>query len=439
MFSIVLFVLLSTVPTASEALQAMLSDNPFPTEQQAVLVEYGDSFVLPESTDLAKYAILRQFHRMAFQVEAEQIDLLAEYIAANWEALDTETRNLWREFAGRTGLEVPVDVVTAENLTSILRYCAESGAEAPAVNISELTTLQRLHYVNTLSGEEVNSFITDPNWAVRNAVMQKSGTAAFEMYQDPSLYLRMTAAQATGRSDLLMELASTPGPIGSMALSGVGQLPILEDSLFRSKIPAIRVSSLLALLELGWTVPVDRIDYLFTDEYPMIGTITADATGRDFEMPPDDNFPYNLPSLQSVPDQILIVTDAGEFQVTLLKDIAPVTCRSFWYLAESGFYDDIYFHRVIPGFVAQAGCPEGNGYGGPGYTIPAENNTFAYDRGVIGMADSGMNTGGSQFFIMLDSQRRLDCRYTVFADIEDAHLIDDIEVGTKILGISLVD
>jgi peptidyl-prolyl cis-trans isomerase B (cyclophilin B) len=124
--------------------------------------------------------------------------------------------------------------------------------------------------------------------------------------------------------------------------------------------------------------------------------------------------------------------------MTLLKQQAPQTCRSFWYLAEKGFYDGIYFHRVIPGFVAQAGCPEGNGYGGPGYTVPAENNTEAYLRGVVGMADSGPDTAGSQFFIMLDSQRRLDCRYTVFAVVENTPKLDSIEVGTRILEIRSV-
>ncbi|MCK5130772.1 MAG: peptidylprolyl isomerase [Candidatus Sabulitectum sp.] len=171
----------------------------------------------------------------------------------------------------------------------------------------------------------------------------------------------------------------------------------------------------------------------------MVGAVAADATGRDFATPRNGSLPDDAPVLENVPDQVVLVTDAGEFTVTLLKENAPLTCRSFWHLAETGFYDGIYFHRVIPGFVAQAGCPEGNGYGGPGYTIPAENNTVSYRRGVVGMADSGMDTGGSQFFIVLDNQRRLDCRYTVFAAVNETGGLDRIEVGTRILEIHRVN
>ena len=435
MICIALLVLLASVPSPQEALDAMLEGNPFPSAQEPVLIEYGDTFLLPESPDMVKFAILRQFHRMAFQYQPESVNQLAEYINENWDSLDTGTRNLWREFSGRTGLALPDEDVTGENLSSILRYCSESGNRLPSVDTEELTDLQRLYYVNALSPDDAVDFINDPNWAVRNAVIQRNPDAAFEMLDDPSPYVRMNAALATGRSDLLIGMASTAGPVGHMSLAGVGQVPILEDSLYGSSVPAIRVSAIMALLQLGWRIPPDRLDYLLTDEYVMVGAVAADAIGRDFAMHPDGSLPHDAPALENVPDRIVLVTDAGEFTVTLLIENAPLTCRSFWHLAETGFYDGIYFHRVIPGFVAQAGCPEGNGYGGPGYTIPAENNTVAYHRGVVGMADSGMDTGGSQFFIMLDNQRRLDCRYTVFAAVNDTNGLENIEVGTRILEI----
>lgn len=438
MICTVLFALLSTIPSPQEALDAMLEGNPMPSSQESVLLEYGDIFLLPENPEMVKFAILRQFHRMVFQMQPEPINRLGDYITANWDSLDLETRNLWREFSGRTGLSVPTDDVTDENLTSILRYCSESGNQAPSVNKEELTDLQRLYYVSCVSQDEASEFINDPNWAVRSAVMQRDPNAAFELLDDPSPYVRMNAGMITGRSDLLMSFASTPGPIGHMSLAGVGQVPILEDSLYFSNNPAVRSSSLVALLELGWSIPPERLDYLLTDTYVMVGAIAADATGRDFAMPPEGELSEDAPAIDDVPEEVVIVTDAGEFTMKLLKEEAPTTCRSFWHLAESGFYNGIYFHRVIPGFVAQAGCPEGNGYGGPGYTIPAENNTVAYDRGVVGMADSGMDTGGSQFFIMLDSQRRLDCRYTVFGALIDTYGLDNIEVGTRILEIHSV-
>lgn len=429
---------LATNPAAEAALDSMISGTPVPSAQDPVSMEFGSGFLLPESADLAGNAILRQFHRMAFGLQPENSDQLSGYITNVWNQLPAETRNLWREFAGRTGLAVPRDEPNSENLTSILRYCSESGTEPPDVNTENLTDLQRYYYVMSIPQSRVSEFMNDPCWAVRQAVITRNPNSAFEMLDDPSPAVRLLAANTTGRADILMEISSSPGPLGHMALAGVGQIPILEDSLYRSQDQAKRAAALLALLELGWSIPDDRLDYLLTDDYLMVRAITADAAGRDFAMPAE-GFPEDLPDLSSVPSSVVIVTDGGEFEMQLLKETAPLTCRSFWHLADSGFYNGIYFHRVIPGFVAQAGCPEGNGFGGPGYTIPAENNTEPYTRGTVGMADAGMDTGGSQFFIMLDSQRRLDCRYTVFGRLSDAAGIDRIEIGTEILEIRRVN
>ncbi|MCP4646568.1 MAG: hypothetical protein GY852_02385, partial [bacterium] len=139
MICTVLLAFLASLPTPQEALDSMLDGNPFPSSQESVLIEYGDSFLLPQSPDLAKYAILRQFHRMVFQLQQEPVDQLVDFMNENWDDLDTETRNLWREFAGRTGLAVSSDLVEAVNLTSILRYCSESGNPVPSISQHELT------------------------------------------------------------------------------------------------------------------------------------------------------------------------------------------------------------------------------------------------------------------------------------------------------------
>ena len=434
MLSMLVLSMFLTVPDHQTAIDLLIQGTPVPSAQDPVSMEYGHAFLLPESPDLADEAILRQLHRMAFGLQPENLEQLAAYITGNWDEMPVPTRNLWREFAGRTGIQVPHDDVTEENLTSLLRYASETGTELPDVNPGDLNDLQRYYYVMCIPQERVDEFRNDPCWAVRQAVIARNPNSAFQMLDDPSPAIKLMAAKATGRADLLLGMSNTEGPIGHMALSGVGQVPILTDSLYRSTNPAIRAAALAALLELGWNIPDERLDYLLTDDYVMVRAIAADAVGRDFAMPADGP-PENLPSLSEVPDRVLIATDAGDFEMQLLKDAAPMTCRSFWHLAETGFYNGIFFHRVIPGFVAQAGCPEGNGYGGPGYSIPAENNSEPFTRGTVGMADSGMNTGGSQFFIMLDSQRRLDCRYTAFGRLSGTDGIDDIAIGTRILEI----
>lgn len=103
-------------------------------------------------------------------------------------------------------------------------------------------------------------------------------------------------------------------------------------------------------------------------------------------------------------------------EIELYEKDAPITVNNFKKLANSGFYDGLTFHRVIPGFVSQGGCPIGNGTGGPGYTIPCETagNPHKHIKGAISMAHRGKDTGGSQFFICHDSFPHLDGVHTVF-------------------------
>ena len=113
-----------------------------------------------------------------------------------------------------------------------------------------------------------------------------------------------------------------------------------------------------------------------------------------------------------------ITTEKGDIVVQLDPKTAPVTVNSFVFLACSGFYDGVTFHRVIPGFVAQGGDPTGTGTGGPGYTIPDEFSSVPFDRGTVAMAKtSAPNSGGSQFFIDFAPQPNLTGNYTAFGKV----------------------
>ncbi len=114
-----------------------------------------------------------------------------------------------------------------------------------------------------------------------------------------------------------------------------------------------------------------------------------------------------------------IKTDIGDIIVRLFADKAPFTVNSFIFLARNGWYDGVIFHRVIPGFVAQAGDPSGTGYGGPGYAYSNEIYADAhYDRpGLLGMANSGPTANGSQFFITYEPVTDLDGGYTIFGEV----------------------
>jgi peptidyl-prolyl cis-trans isomerase B (cyclophilin B) len=127
-----------------------------------------------------------------------------------------------------------------------------------------------------------------------------------------------------------------------------------------------------------------------------------------------------------------MVTNHGEIKVELFDDDAPKTVENFRTLAKDGFYDGLIFHRVIPDFMIQGGCPQGTGTGGPGYTFEDEFNDRKVARGALAMANSGPNTNGSQFFIVTTPEAPwLDGKHTVFGRVtEGMDVVDKIE-GTR--------
>jgi peptidyl-prolyl cis-trans isomerase B (cyclophilin B) len=135
--------------------------------------------------------------------------------------------------------------------------------------------------------------------------------------------------------------------------------------------------------------------------------------------------------------QAIIKTNRGDMKVEFFEKDAPNTVANFVKLATSGFYNNLTWHRVIPNFVIQGGCPKGTGAGGPGYHIKCEldgENQY-HDRGVLSMAHAGRNTGGSQFFICHSRQntKHLDRNHTVFGKvIEGLDVLDSIRQGDSI-------
>ena len=132
-----------------------------------------------------------------------------------------------------------------------------------------------------------------------------------------------------------------------------------------------------------------------------------------------------------------IHTGKGVMKVTFYENDAPKTVENFVSLSKKGFYDGLTFHRVIPDFVIQGGCPQGTGAGGPGYHIDCELNgeNQYHDRGVLSMAHAGRNTGGSQFFICHNrsNTQHLDRKHTCFGKVVDGmDIIDQIRQGDVI-------
>jgi cyclophilin family peptidyl-prolyl cis-trans isomerase len=133
-----------------------------------------------------------------------------------------------------------------------------------------------------------------------------------------------------------------------------------------------------------------------------------------------------------------IETERGAVELLLFPDEAPITVHNFVTLARRHYFDGQRFHRVVPNFVVQAGDPRGDGNGGPGYAIRDELNPRRYLRGTLGMALSGPNTGGSQFFVTHAPQPHLDGGYTVFGQLLDGgDVLDRIVQGDRIVRITI--
>jgi peptidyl-prolyl cis-trans isomerase B (cyclophilin B) len=137
-----------------------------------------------------------------------------------------------------------------------------------------------------------------------------------------------------------------------------------------------------------------------------------------------------------------IVTEKGTLEVEFFDQDAPNTVRNFVDLSKKGYYNGLTFHRVIPGFVVQGGCPNGIGNGGPGNKIKCELNggNQYHDRGVLSMAHAGRDTGGSQFFIVLsrESTAHLDRNHTCFGRVtKGLEIIEDLRMGDKMLEVTI--
>ena len=133
----------------------------------------------------------------------------------------------------------------------------------------------------------------------------------------------------------------------------------------------------------------------------------------------------------------IMETNKGTINLDLFEQDAPATVENFVKLSKEGFYDGLSFHRVIPNFMVQGGCPLGTGTGGPGYKIKCEINDNKHEAGSLSMAHAGKDTGGSQFFICHEAQPHLDGIHTVFGKTEDMDVVNAIKKGDKIESVKI--
>ena len=135
-----------------------------------------------------------------------------------------------------------------------------------------------------------------------------------------------------------------------------------------------------------------------------------------------------------------VETERGSVRIELDGTLAPRTSGAIISLASDGFYDGLVFHRVVPGFVVQGGCPRGDGFGGPGYALLDEVSPQPFSRGTVGIATNGRDTGGSQFFVMQAEHPHLVGGYTQLGHVtEGIEVIDALQEGDRILRVRVLE
>lgn len=292
----------------------------------------------------------------------------------------------------------------------------------------------------------------DPDFAVMSAACEQLGRmgAAIPAAAWPLLLAQVDRAAGEGAADVklaalaLLEAAGGAGALGPVvaaaappaaaspaaaspeAVSPAATAPGLPDSLraplrrlleraFDDADRRVRLQARAAALASG-LVP----GHLVPSEASLLATLPPVA--RDPRQPPV-TLPFAAPRLRCV-------TSRGEFVIALDGALAPNTAAALVALTRQGFYRDLTFHRVVPDFVIQGGDPRGDGSGGPGWTLRSELSRAPFERGTVGIADSGRDTGGSQFFVCHSAQPHLNGRYTVVGRVvKGMHVVDAIQPG----------
>lgn len=204
---------------------------------------------------------------------------------------------------------------------------------------------------------------------------------------------------------------------------GIIILLLIVSGLFTAGVNQIKKDSVAII-----TTPTPSPTALQFNQLQSQPTINQKQSKKSYAKFPGLYSPADLKNKKAI-----LQTSKGYIEFEIYPE-ATKAASNFIFLSQEGFYDSLSFHRVEKGFVIQGGDPLGNGTGGPGYQFEDEPVTRNYDRGIVAMANSGPNTNGSQFFIMLDDVQSLPPKYTIFGKvIKGLEVVDNITIGDQII------
>lgn len=264
--------------------------------------------------------------------------------------------------------------------------------------------------------------------------------AAFALLEDGSVHAARLAAKR-------LEVEEDPAVAGALLMLFEGELAKEIDDIALARVvdrfytapsleglePLLQAASLLRGRASG--AATSAADRLRTHPEPRLRDL-VDGIPHGERLPGARARATPPKAPKDLPLAAILHTERGAIHLAFEREAAPLAVDSFATLARAGFYDGLTFHRVVSSFVAQGGDPRGDGSGGPGYHLPCENHDQRYERGAVGMALAGKDTGGSQFFLTHGEQPHLDGRYTIFARVVSGlDVMDALLPGDRILSV----
>ena len=252
---------------------------------------------------------------------------------------------------------------------------------------------------------------------------------------------------------LMNSIESENAPLVSIASDGVDSIFIAKNSTELKKIILTQINrelnnpdfieGVMSLINLSEKIDDDFykevIDKTKYSNLYSVRKFISDKTGVNYKGEKDLNHYYEIVNYSLKYKSTEIKTVKGNFVIEFLPEYALISVGNFCKLAEKDFYNGIEFHRIVPGFVIQAGDPSGTGWGGPGYDIISEFSPLPYKVGMVGMASAGKDTEGSQFFVMQGNYPHLNGRYSLFAKVTTGlDVVYKLEQGDKIYSIQLL-
>ena len=409
--------------------------------------------LLPNSNDESALEFLRNF-RALDKFQSPETEIAFARVAPEKYLTEFKTKNNgyadWRiASAYAQGLS---DLATLENVSLKLRAAETLTSYAGGMVTGVKTAYQG----------EMTKALPDLIRALAAFKPDNLDEILRSMFENPDIFVRAATAEIIGERPLTeenfkaLERAFVKALLADNDYNDA-QLAIM-DALFKLDRQKSTGNLLVALNSKDYIVRKKAFELLRTKDLekdsPGIPTMLEVASGKGQERV----LPYGYGSrlgqiLNAQADytravsrkngqvKAVVTTEKGAFTIDFFPEDAPLAVDNFVKLARAGYYNNVSIHRVVPNFVMQDGDPRGDGNGGPGWQIRCEINRIPYERGAVGMALSGKDTGGSQWFVTHSQQPHLDGGYTVFGRVNesDMKIVDSLARGDKILSVKIVE